>query len=216
LGARASRYEKLAIAISMMSLAVSAIGAYASWSTSTEAVSIAGSAYSIANNYAPRVEVRSSTALELRPANCKPTDSSGNMSCSFRGTFNVSFLIIAAHVGTYNINIVAFNSWGNFSRHPVEFSDGGLVKIGNATISAYPPLQSVSSLGGVPAGQPLEKTVEVEVSGFTLTAPSSSLRNLNLQVVGGTLSAILTYSDTQEAGRDVQRLFIVQLDFLMM
>ncbi|MGA2971552.1 MAG: hypothetical protein ABSE39_02880 [Candidatus Bathyarchaeia archaeon] len=218
---RGHRYDKIAIAISLISLAVSAVVGYANWSAvnqatnaSNQAVSIANHAFNIANNYS-YVEVHSSTPLILRPANCRPIASSNNTSCSFTGAFNVSFEIIAPHAGTYNVTVVALNGWGPFSPHPVGYA-GATVRIGNATISADPPLQSVSSIqGGVPSSssQPFEKTAEIEIAGFTLLAPSSSIRNLNFQGVG-TLAAILTFSDLQEPGRNIQRLFIVQVVFL--
>ena len=141
------------------------------------------------------------------------------MSCSFKGTFNVSFTIIAPHAGTYNVSVVGLVGWGPFYPHPVTFvydQNGASVKIGNVTIFANPQLQIVSPVqGGVPvsSSQPFEKTVEVEVSGLSLVAPASSVKNLSFQGED-TLSVILTFSDLQEPGKDVQRSFFVHVDFL--
>lgn len=182
-------------------------------------MSIANSAFSVANNYPPQLEAIS-TQLILRPENCGFGSPPNNLSCTFRGVFNVSFTIIGPHVGTYNLSILGIDGIGPFSPHPVAYfpgENGWVVKIGNATISSYPPLRAAIPLvgAGVPAGQPFDKTVEVEVEGLTLTAPSVSyVRELNF--IGlATLTAILTYTDIPMQ-RTVPKTFVVQVIFLAM
>ena len=220
--AKVNRNDNVVRLIALASFLVSIIGTYASWSTASQAVSaaeraasIAKSAYEIANNYPPSVEIRSTTRLMLYPDLSRKASFSTNVSCPFTGRFNVSFTIIAPHVGNYNISILAFNGPVSFSPHPVEFfysQDGELIKIGNVTISTSPLPQPVSPCrGGVPAAQPFDQTVEVRVSGFTLTIPLGSTGEQHFNGFG-TLTAILTYSDIQ-TGKDVQRPFIVQVEF---
>jgi Tfp pilus assembly protein PilV len=74
---------------------------------------LASSAFSIANNYPPSIEV-SSTSLELRETGC--SEYLGNVSCIFTGTFNVSFAIIGPHQGTYNITFLGLANWVAFTQ----------------------------------------------------------------------------------------------------
>lgn len=219
MAAQENRYAKAALAVSIITLVIMAVGIYASWSTATQAnsaanqaVGIASSAYSIANNYPPHIEVIS-TPLVLRPVNCEASLGE-NSSCSFRGVFNVSFTIIAPHVGTYDISIEAISSTGQFNPSPISYSPGcggWSVKIGNVTISQCPPLRALTSLReGVPASEPFSRTVEVDVEGFTLTAPPDAKLNFSGQV---TLAANITYLDVQ-TGKVVKIPFTVQVILL--
>jgi len=127
------------------------------------------------------------------------------------GSFNVSISIIAPHVGIYNITILGLSGVGPFFPGPVSYlpgKNGWLVKMGNITLdSGYPPLRATGgNTGGVPATQPLEKTVEVKVVGLTLTASS---RNMNFTGLAA-LSATLTYSDIQ-SGKAWPKAFTVQV-----
>lgn len=86
-----------------------------------------------------------------------------------------------------------------------------LVKVGNITISTDPPLQmKPPPVGGVPAAQPFERTIVVEVTGLTVTVPSRMGGNLNVTGLGSAL-AILTYTDIT-TNTSVQRLFSVQVE----
>ena len=178
---------------------------------SEQAVDIASSAFSIAN-FRPSVEVSGTTPLMLN-VDCK-LDKSRNVTCSFRGSFNVTFLIIAPHVGTYNISSLTLNQLGPFSPHPVSYfpgENGMSVKVGNITISTDPPLQMKPfPAGGAPAAQPFERTIVVEVTGLTVTVPSRMGGNLNVTGLGSAL-AILTYTDIT-TNTSVQRLFSVQVE----
>ncbi len=210
MSASESHYAKAALAVSIISLLVMAIGTYASWYTATQAanaanqaVDIANSAYSIANNYPPHIEIVSS-ALTLRPQLCARNVATNNSTCVFVGAFNVTFTIISPHVGTYSLNVSSFSGIGPFSPGPVGYSPGRggwLVRIGNATISMYPPLRTSQPLrGGVPSSEPFSKTIEVDVVGLTLTTTSSAVLNISGQ---GALSASLAYEDVQ-----TQKLFV--------
>jgi hypothetical protein len=221
------RYDKIAIGLSFITLLISAGGVIVNYlqtkqamDSSNQALSIASSAYSIANNYGPIVEV-SSTSLILQPVLCGPVGS-GNVSCRFTGTFNVSFRIIAPHVGTYNITFLGLNGLGPFSRQTAFYmnANGPSARVGDMTIVAYPPFEylwnGVGSLphGGVPvsSNQPFGRTEEISAIGFTLIAPLSSMESRNFSGQAQ-LSFLLTFWDQQELGIESQNPFTVHVFF---
>ncbi len=213
-----NRFEKITLGIAILALIVSLIGVYESTqaqSTANDALGLQKRSFEIANNYS-YVQVTSVTPLELRPQDCVPIGSSSNVSCSFGGTFNVSFTIIAPQAGTFNVTVLGVIGTGPFSPHPVHYFDGGTVTIGNITISMS-PLPQVSSpvQGGVPisSSQPFSEIAQIEVSGFKLEAPADLIGNLNFHGESKLL-AMLWFSAFQAPWNNRQSLFIVNVDFL--
>lgn len=182
------------VIISVFSFAQS----YQANNIATQANNIAFSAYSVVNNYPPYIDVSSRNLLVLRPTNCAAKNDT-YVECELAGDFNFTLTIVAAHDGIYNVSSIDLTGLGPFSQpaHHVVGIGPQFVQVANATISTYPPFRSVTTLSGtVQGGQPVERTVEVEIAGLKVTMPSSISGS---PIVTGfcTLTAVLTCYDIQ-------------------
>jgi hypothetical protein len=213
------RYDKGALAISMIALAVSAIGVYANWITANQAninsnaaVSIASSAYGVANNYPPSIIVNGSELMLRRADGCLAMGGVPEKSlCDLAGNFNASISIIAPHAGRYNITF--FDLGLNVSPHPVSYFVNGtlaFVERYNVSILPSPAIQTVAAWGDVPGNsQPFDKTVEIQVTGLSVVAPLSVILGPPITIQLGHLSMVLTYSDIALQRNTAQADFVI-------